>query len=87
MDPLSGNAVLNGIPVEVAPRAAKRHRGEQHREPTRIGDRMNTTNTTTSNTGSTTTSGSTDRRVALIANTSFYIGPPLARELAKRGTT
>ena len=26
-----------------------------------------------------------DRRVALIANTSFYIGPPLARELAKRG--
>ena len=27
----------------------------------------------------------TGRRVALIANTSFYIGPPLARELAKRG--
>ena len=26
-----------------------------------------------------------DRRVALIANTSFYIGPPLARELARRG--
>jgi len=26
-----------------------------------------------------------DRRVALIANTSAYIGPPLARELAKRG--
>jgi 3-oxoacyl-[acyl-carrier protein] reductase len=26
-----------------------------------------------------------DRRVALIANTSFYIGPPLARALAKRG--
>jgi NAD(P)-dependent dehydrogenase (short-subunit alcohol dehydrogenase family) len=26
-----------------------------------------------------------DRRVALVANTSFYIGPPLARELAKRG--
>ncbi|MEY4373617.1 MAG: hypothetical protein RL219_2386 [Actinomycetota bacterium] len=25
------------------------------------------------------------RRVALVANTSFYIGPPLARELAKRG--
>jgi 3-oxoacyl-[acyl-carrier protein] reductase len=46
---------------------------------------MNTTNTTTSNTGSTSTSASTDRRVALIANTSFYIGPPLARELAKRG--
>ncbi|MDG1267125.1 MAG: hypothetical protein P8O03_12445, partial [Ilumatobacter sp.] len=26
-----------------------------------------------------------NRRVALIANTSFYIGPPLARELARRG--
>ena len=25
------------------------------------------------------------RRVALVANTSFYIGPPLARELARRG--
>jgi len=25
------------------------------------------------------------RRVALVANTSFYIGPPLARELASRG--
>lgn len=25
------------------------------------------------------------RRVALIANTTFYIGPPLARELARRG--
>ncbi|MDH5238752.1 MAG: hypothetical protein OEW85_14165, partial [Acidimicrobiia bacterium] len=25
------------------------------------------------------------RRVALVANTSFYIGPSLARELAKRG--
>ena len=26
-----------------------------------------------------------DRRVALVANASLYIGPPLARELAKRG--
>jgi 3-oxoacyl-[acyl-carrier protein] reductase len=26
-----------------------------------------------------------DRRVAIVANTSFYIGPPLARELARRG--
>lgn len=26
-----------------------------------------------------------DRRVALVANTSFYLGPPLARELARRG--
>ncbi|MCP4436534.1 MAG: SDR family oxidoreductase [Actinomycetia bacterium] len=25
------------------------------------------------------------RRVALVANTSFYLGPPLARELARRG--
>ncbi len=27
----------------------------------------------------------TDRRVALVANTSFYLGPPLAKELARRG--
>ena len=26
-----------------------------------------------------------ERRVALVANTTFYLGPPLARELAKRG--
>ena len=26
-----------------------------------------------------------DRRVALVANTTFYLGPPLARELARRG--
>ena len=33
----------------------------------------------------TTTPHEMGRRVALIANTSFYVGPPLARELARRG--
>jgi NAD(P)-dependent dehydrogenase (short-subunit alcohol dehydrogenase family) len=33
----------------------------------------------------TTSPDDTARRVALVANTSFYIGPSLARELAKRG--
>lgn len=33
----------------------------------------------------TTTPHEMGRRVVLIANTSFYIGPPLARELARRG--
>lgn len=33
----------------------------------------------------TSTPSETSRRVALVANTSFYIGPPLARELARRG--
>ena len=32
-----------------------------------------------------TSSSTTGRRVALVANASFYIGPPLARELARRG--
>lgn len=31
------------------------------------------------------TSSATTRRVALVANTSFYVGPPLALELARRG--
>jgi NAD(P)-dependent dehydrogenase (short-subunit alcohol dehydrogenase family) len=31
------------------------------------------------------TETTTDRRVALVANTSFYVGPPLALELARRG--
>ena len=29
--------------------------------------------------------GTAARRVALVANTSFYVGPPIARELARRG--
>ena len=33
----------------------------------------------------TTTPHEMGRRVVLIANTSFYVGPPLARELARRG--
>lgn len=30
-------------------------------------------------------SGTEERRVALVANTSTYVGPPIARELARRG--
>ena len=33
----------------------------------------------------TTTTDLSGRRVALVGNTSFYLGPPLARELARRG--
>lgn len=29
--------------------------------------------------------GDADRRVAVVANTRFYVGPPIARELARRG--
>jgi NAD(P)-dependent dehydrogenase (short-subunit alcohol dehydrogenase family) len=33
----------------------------------------------------TSTGGTAGRRVALVANTTFYVGPPIARELARRG--
>lgn len=33
----------------------------------------------------TSATGAGDSRVALVANTTFYVGPPIARELARRG--